>query len=85
MDRIIRLGVGPILMMVGIAGYVGLLTVAVGPLPQAITSVLVMLIGVVLLITGLIQRCPINRILGFNTYRKNERRESETPTATNHK
>ncbi len=84
-DRIARLVIGPILVLAGVAGYAGLLVLAVGPLPQALTSVIVVLVGVILLVTGLIQKCPLNRVLGFNTYRQEESDESEEPTITNPK
>jgi hypothetical protein len=85
MDRIARLVIGPILVLAGVAGYAGLLVLAVGPLPQALTSVIVFLVGVILLVTGLVQKCPLNRVLGFNTYRQKESGESEEPTVTNPK
>jgi hypothetical protein len=74
-DRVARLVVGPILILAGVAGYVGLFALAVGPLPQALTSVLVFVVGLVLLVTGFVQMCPLNRVLGFNTYRQNEPQE----------
>jgi len=85
MDRIARLVFGSILVLVGIAGYVGLLVLAVGPLPQALTSAIVLLVGVILLVTGVIQKCPLNRGLGFNTYRQKKSSESEEPTVTHPK
>lgn len=85
MDRIARLVIGPILVLAGIAGYAGFLVLAVGPLPQALTSVIVLLVGMILLVTGLIQKCPLNRVLGFNTYRQKQFSESEEPTSTNPK
>lgn len=81
-DRIARLVIGPILVLAGLAGYAGLLVLAVGPLPQALTSVVVFLIGAILLVTGLVQKCPINLLLGFNTYRQHETGESDAPSAT---
>lgn len=82
-DRIARLVVGPVLILAGIAGYAGLLALAVGPLPQALTAGIVLLVGAVLLVTGLIQRCPLNRVLGFNTYRRKVARETEDRTGLN--
>lgn len=84
-DRIARLIVGPILILVGIAGFAGLLVLAVGPLPQALTSVIVVLVGAVLLVTGLVQKCPLNGILGFNTYRRKGPGESEDRKAVEQK
>jgi uncharacterized membrane protein len=76
-DRIARLVVGPLLILLGIAGYAGLLALAVGPLPQALTSVILFLVGVILLVTGVVQKCPINRIVGLDTYRLKETERSE--------
>jgi len=69
-DRIARLGIGAVLVLVGIAGYVGFVRVAYGPLPQALTSVALAVIGVILLVTGVTQVCFLNRLIGRNTLRK---------------
>lgn len=69
-DRIARLVVGPILILAGVAGYAGLLVLAVGPLPQTLTAVIVFLVGTILLVTGLARTCPMNRLLGVNTNRE---------------
>lgn len=85
MDRIARLVVGPVLVLAGIAGYAGFLALAVGPLPQALTSVIVFLVGTILLVTGLVQMCPLNRLLGLDTYRQNETGESDERAVVNQK
>jgi len=82
-DRIARLVVGPILILSGIAGYAGMLALAVGPLSQALASVIAVLVGTILLITGLVQRCPLNRVIGLDTFRQKTPPESEDPSATN--
>ncbi|WP_128225151.1 YgaP family membrane protein [Halobacteriaceae archaeon SHR40] len=69
-DRIARLVIGPILILAGVAGYAGLLVLAVGPLPQTLTAVIVFVVGTILLVTGLSQTCPMNRLLGVNTNRE---------------
>jgi len=84
-DRIARLVVGPALILVGIAGYAGLFTLAVGPLPQALTAVVVFLIGTVLLVTGLVQKCPMNGLLGFDTLGQTGVEGADEPTVTNRK
>lgn len=66
-DRIGRLAIGAILLVAGIAGYAGFLALAVGPLPQALTAILVAVVGIILLVTGAVQFCPINRVLGLDT------------------
>ncbi|MEF8791600.1 MAG: DUF2892 domain-containing protein [Haloarculaceae archaeon] len=74
-DRIARLVIGPVLVLAGVAGYAGLLVLAVGPFPQALTSVIVFLVGGILLVTGLVRKCPLNRALGLDTHRQEEARE----------
>ncbi|MFB6132804.1 MAG: DUF2892 domain-containing protein [Halanaeroarchaeum sp.] len=68
-DRIGRFVIGAVLVLVGIVGYVGIVQVAVGPLPQALTSVVLVVIGAILLVTGYVHKCPINSVIGLNTYR----------------
>jgi hypothetical protein len=72
-DRIGRLVIGAVLVVGGIVGYVGLLRVAVGPIPQALMSIVLVVIGVVLLVTGFTQKCPMNSILGMNTFESRNR------------
>lgn len=84
-DRAARLVIGPVLLLAGVAGYVGLFSLAVGPLPQALTAVIAFLVGTILLVTGLIQRCPLNRLLKLDTYRQEGTREPEERTAINRK
>ena len=69
-DRVMRLAVGTALVVVGAAGYAGLLLLAVGPLPQGLTSVVVFLIGIILIVTGALRTCPIYGVLSMNTYRR---------------
>jgi len=68
-DRFGRYLIGAVLVLSGIAGYVGLVGVAVGPISQGLASILLVLIGAVLLVTGYTQQCPIYRALGIGTYR----------------
>jgi hypothetical protein len=70
-DRIGRIVLGTILLLVGVAGYVGLFRVTVGPLPQALTALLVSFVGVVFLVTGGTQRCPLNAVFGVDTCERN--------------
>lgn len=84
-DRIARLVVGPVLLLLGIAGYAGLLALAVGPLPQALTSVILFLVGAILLVTGVVQKCPINRIIGLDTHHRKEAGGAEELAAPDRK
>jgi hypothetical protein len=63
-ERIVRLGSGAVLLLGGIAGYAGALRLAVGPFPQALTAVVLVAFGLILLATGGLQYCPINQLLG---------------------
>ncbi|MFC7058642.1 YgaP-like transmembrane domain [Halovenus salina] len=60
-DRTARLVAGPILAVVGLLIVAGVVSAAL-PLGAAL-----LLVGVVLLGTGLTQRCIINQVLGVNT------------------
>lgn len=68
-DRAARLLVGTILVLAGITGHAGVTPLAVGPVPQALAAVLLLILGAVLLVTGFTQKCVINRLLGVNTAR----------------
>ena len=68
-DRIGRFVIGAVLVFVGIAGYAGLLRVAVGPVPQALAALVLLVVGAVLLATGATRKCVLNRLLGIDTFR----------------
>lgn len=70
LDRTARLAIGAILVIVAVAGYAGLLPIAVGPVPQALGSLIVLVVGLILLVTGAARTCPINSLLGVNTTRR---------------
>lgn len=73
MDRNGRLVIDAVHLVAGIAGYAGQLTVAVGPLPQALIAVVLAIVGVILHVTGTTQRCLINRVAGIDTCSAGER------------
>lgn len=66
-DRTARYVIGGLLLLVGVLGYAGMLPVAVGPLPQALTSAVLALAGLILVLTAWTQKCPINSAAGRNT------------------
>lgn len=66
-DRVGRIVMGVVLVLGGIAGYAGFVRVAFGPLPQALTAVVLVLLGIILLVTGGTRRCPINGVFGVDT------------------
>lgn len=63
-ERLARLGVGTLLVVVGAVGYVGSLDLAWIGIGQALAAVLIALVGAVLLATGALSWDPINAALG---------------------
>ena len=74
-ERTARLVIGTVFVLVGAAGYAGLVPLA-SLLPQFLTSILVVLVGAILLVTGAIRWCPISAAIGRTSYRTEA---SETP------
>lgn len=68
-DRLARLGLGSLMIIVGATGYGGLVSLAVGPFPAVLTAVIVAFLGALLLMVGLVQKSPLNAALGINTYK----------------
>ncbi|MFB6122556.1 MAG: DUF2892 domain-containing protein [Haloferacaceae archaeon] len=66
-DRLVRIAGGALLLLVGVGGFAGVVPVAVGPLPQALTSVVLVLLGVVFAVTGLRRTCLLYRAVGVST------------------
>lgn len=69
MDRNARIVLGVILGLAGIGGYVGAVPLAWLGFGQALAGVVFVVLGVILLVTGLLNTCPIYAILGMNTSR----------------
>ena len=66
MDRKVRMALGVLLVALGAAGYAGVVPLAsIGP--QALTSVAVTLVGLVLLVTGYFRSCMLYRLIGVDT------------------
>jgi hypothetical protein len=76
-DRIARLVLGPVLVVVGAAALAGF-GLSVGDTLGLGVAVLAVVVGTVFVVTGTVQRCPLNRILGMNTFRQSSSSESET-------
>jgi hypothetical protein len=70
-DRIARLVLGPVLLVVGVAAITGLLTIAAGT-TGLVVAALLLVVGAVLTVTGLTQKCPLNSLIGLNTFRSGE-------------
>lgn len=65
-DRLARLLLGPILLIGAAAASGGYVTLASGFVGAAIIWV-ALLVGAVLLVTGVVEVCPLNRALGIDT------------------
>jgi hypothetical protein len=66
-DRLLRFVVGPILVVVGGAAFGGVLTLATGTVGLVLAGV-ALLVGAILTVTAVTQKCPLNSVLGLNTY-----------------
>jgi hypothetical protein len=80
-DRLARFVLGPILVIVGLAHVLGVLTIATGTLGLAIAAAAI-LVGAVFLVTATTQKCPLNNRLGFDTYTSKSADETESTTDT---
>lgn len=69
-DSKIRVGLGAFLVLLGALGYSGTIPLA-NILPQALSSVTLTVIGLVLVIEGYYSRCFLYKVLGIST-KKNE-------------
>lgn len=65
-DRQVRVALGVILVALGGAGYSGTIPLA-GFAPQALTSIFLSVIGIVLVLTGYFRKCMLYRVLGVDT------------------
>jgi hypothetical protein len=65
-DRLARLVVGPILLIVGVAVIGGLLSIGSGT-TAVVIGALAALVGVILLVTAATRTCPLNSVLGIDT------------------
>ena len=75
-DRTARFVLGPILILVGVAAFAGLVTLAGGTLGLVLAGAAVA-VGAVLTTTATTQKCPLNAAIGMNTYK--ERPGSQSP------
>lgn len=81
-DRIARLILGPILVIVAAAAFGGYVTVASGFVGAALLWV-ALLLGAALIVTGTTQKCVLNGLLGFDTFRdKSEESTSDSDSGS---
>lgn len=65
-DSYVRLGLGALLVLLGVVGYVGIVPVAFIA-SQALTSLVLVIVGLVLLVTGYTRKCALYQALGLDT------------------
>lgn len=75
MDRIARFVIGPVLIVVGVAAIAGLFSLAAGT-TGLVLAALLLIVGAVLTTTALTQKCPLNSLIGLNTFRSSDTRSS---------
>ena len=68
-EQKVRVTAGAFLIALGAAGYSGLIPVA-NMIPQATTSVILVVIGLILIATGYFRRCLVYRLLEKDTSRE---------------
>jgi hypothetical protein len=66
-DRIVRIALGVALLVVGVAGYAGFVSLAWLGIGQALAAVIVAVIGLILLVTAATRTCLIYAALGLST------------------
>lgn len=69
LDRLVRFIVGPLMLLVGIAGYLGAIPVAIGPVPQALGALVLVVLGVIFTVTAATRTCPLYLLFGVSTRR----------------
>lgn len=65
-DRIIRVGLGTGLLIVGVLAFAGLIG-GTGSTTVLALKVVVTVVGALLAVTGLLQTCPVYSALGLDT------------------
>ena len=71
-DRLLRLIVGPVLIVISAGAVVGFISIS----PALI--VLSAIVGPILTVTGLTQKCPVNNLIGMDTYKGRKVTDSTT-------
>jgi hypothetical protein len=78
-DRIAQFILGPALIIVTAAVYGGFITLASG-LAGAVVLWAALLVGAVFIVTASTQTCPLNSVLGINTYRGGDEPAADAET-----
>jgi hypothetical protein len=83
-DRGARFVFGPFLAIIGIAALSGLISLTAGTIGFALAAI-ALVVGAVLTITATTQKCPMNALIGINTYRGEVESYSEVSKEENRK
>lgn len=79
-DQLARFVVGPALIVVGGAALGGLITLVAGTLGLVLAGIAVF-VGTVLTLTAMTQKCPLNAVVGLNTYTDSTTQQSSSEEA----
>jgi hypothetical protein len=79
-DQLARFVVGPALIVVGGAALGGLITLVAGTLGLVLAGIAVF-VGTVLTLTAMTQTCPLNAVVGLNTYTDSTTQQSSSEDA----
>ncbi|MUV86192.1 DUF2892 domain-containing protein [Natronomonas sp. CBA1123] len=79
-DQLARFVVGPALILVGGAALGGLITLVAGTLGLVLAGIAVF-VGTVLTLTAMTQTCPLNAVVGLNTYKDRSAQQSSSEDA----
>ena len=82
MDRSVRIALGALLVLVGVVGYAGFLPLAWLGIGQALAGVLAVVLGVILLATGIGRTCLIYSVLGISTAERSAEEPAESDVGT---
>jgi hypothetical protein len=66
-DRKARLVVGPVLLLVGLASFAGVLELGLAGTVGVLVAGTLLVAGVILSVTGATQKCPANEMAGLDT------------------
>ena len=78
-DRIARFVIGPVLVVVGLLAILGLFSLAAGTTGLLLAAIL-LVVGAVLTTTAFTQKCPLNSLIGLNTFRSTDTQPSSDET-----
>ncbi len=77
-DRTVRLLLGSLLVIIGVLGYAGFVELAWTGIGQALTAVLLVAIGAILLVTGATRYCLVYSLIGIDSMGRSKH-EQEPP------